>query len=181
MSGRKSTSDEEGGLAPIVILVASLVFGGYVVFERPFDIGPTYVWVIVLLLSIAGLLYVAWGFDDVRKESGVHAAVNWLFSDLDEESRSQVSDSTTEKTPPASESLKNELRLDRAGGQCEYCVEEIDLLEVHHIKPRSEGGPNTRKNLIVLCPNCHRKADRGVYSRSELKHKVKQQEAVHEV
>lgn len=178
MGGRRTAGNEEGGFTPIIILIASLVIGGYVVFERPFDIGATYVWVIVLLLSVAGLLYVVWGFNEVRKESDLHAAVNWLFTDLDGESGSAASNSTTKKTPPTPESLKNELRLDRAGGRCEYCSEEMDLLEVHHIKPRSEGGPNTRRNLIVLCPNCHRKADRGVYSRSELKHKVKQQEAV---
>ncbi|WP_254764491.1 HNH endonuclease [Natrinema marinum] len=154
-------------------------------FERPFDIGATYIWVIILVLSVAGILYVVWGFNAAKKESGLNTAVSWLFTEikLDGEIQSSSADSatTTEKTPPTPERLKNDLRLDRADGQCEYCDEEIDLLEVHHIQPRSEGGPNTRKNLIVLCPNCHRKADRGVYSRSELKHKVKQQEALQEV
>ena len=181
MCGRTSQTDGEGEITPIVILIVSLIFGGYVVFERPLDIGATYIWVIVLALSTAGFFYVVWGFNEARKESGMNAAVRWLFTELNGEPQSSSADSTIEKTPPTPERLKNELRLDRADGRCEYCGEEMDFLEVHHIKPRSEGGPNTRNNLIVLCPNCHRKADRGVYSRSELKHKVKQQEAPQEV
>ena len=30
------------------------------------------------------------------------------------------------------------------------------FLEVHHIKPRSEGGSNELENMIVVCSNCHR-------------------------
>ena len=29
--------------------------------------------------------------------------------------------------------------------------------DIHHIKPKKEGGTNDNSNLIVLCPNCHRK------------------------
>ncbi|WP_425607549.1 HNH endonuclease [Natrinema zhouii] len=47
--------------------------------------------------------------------------------------------------------------------------------------PRSEGGPNMPKNLIVLCPNCHRKADSGTISRSKLKYRVNEQLADLEV
>lgn len=62
----------------------------------------------------------------------------------------------------------DELYFERANRKCEWCEEPIDSHETHHIKPRSEGGPNDPENLIVLCPNCHDKADRGMLSRSKL-------------
>ncbi|MCK9995977.1 MAG: HNH endonuclease, partial [Candidatus Krumholzibacteria bacterium] len=30
------------------------------------------------------------------------------------------------------------------------------FLEVHHIKPRHQGGSNTTENLMTLCASCHR-------------------------
>lgn len=41
--------------------------------------------------------------------------------------------------------------------------------EIHHIVPVSEGGSGELDNLIMLCPNCHKKADYGVITRDELK------------
>ncbi|MFC7196702.1 HNH endonuclease [Halosimplex aquaticum] len=92
-----------------------------------------------------------------------------------EESSTEAKDTDdgTEKTPPAPESLKNDLYFERADQQCEWCGEQVDQPEVHHIVPRSEGGPNDRSNLIVLCPNHHRKADAGAISRSKLKSKIR--------
>jgi 5-methylcytosine-specific restriction endonuclease McrA len=31
----------------------------------------------------------------------------------------------------------------------------ILTLDIHHLVPVSEGGPNTPENLLALCPNCH--------------------------
>ena len=42
---------------------------------------------------------------------------------------------------------------------CEKCGivrANRQFFEVHHIKPRSEGGTDDSANLIILCPNCHR-------------------------
>ncbi|WP_415379382.1 HNH endonuclease [Halosimplex sp. TS25] len=86
------------------------------------------------------------------------------------------SDDGTEKTPPTPKKLKNDLYFERADQECEWCGEHVDQPEVHHIIPRSEGGPNERSNLIVLCPNHHRKADAGAISRSKLKSKVRRLE-----
>ncbi len=52
----------------------------------------------------------------------------------------------------------------RAKGKCELCgadapffrPDESPYLEVHHIKPLSEGGPDVVENAAALCPNCHR-------------------------
>ena len=57
-------------------------------------------------------------------------------------------------------------RLYLANGICEDCKQKAPFnrksdgtpyLEVHHIKPLSEGGKDTLKNTVALCPNCHRK------------------------
>jgi hypothetical protein len=41
---------------------------------------------------------------------------------------------------------------------CEDCgfVAQPLILEKHHIIPRCYGGSNDKKNLVVLCPNCHK-------------------------
>lgn len=43
---------------------------------------------------------------------------------------------------------------------CESCGYTINsgrnYLELHHIKPLSEGGDDTFENMVLLCPNCHR-------------------------
>ncbi|MDM5225008.1 NUDIX domain-containing protein [Cytobacillus sp. NJ13] len=55
--------------------------------------------------------------------------------------------------------------LERAKGICEKCrkpapfVRANDFspyLEVHHLRPLSEGGEDTVENAVALCPNCHR-------------------------
>ena len=43
--------------------------------------------------------------------------------------------------------------------------------EIHHIKPIAEGGDNGRDNLILLCPNCHKKAHAGIIRKEELEAK----------
>ncbi|MET0623934.1 MAG: glycine--tRNA ligase, partial [Pyrinomonadaceae bacterium] len=42
---------------------------------------------------------------------------------------------------------------------CRECKSRLraDKLEVHHIKPLSEGGTNTPDNLVLLCSNCNSK------------------------
>lgn len=46
--------------------------------------------------------------------------------------------------------------LARDGCRCTECEENwLNYLEVHHIKPLSEGGTNDLSNLITLCRRCH--------------------------
>ena len=55
--------------------------------------------------------------------------------------------------------------LRRAHGICELCDQEAPFskpngeyyLEVHHIKRLADGGDDTIRNTVALCPNCHRK------------------------
>lgn len=41
--------------------------------------------------------------------------------------------------------------------------------EFHHITPVAEGGKNDESNLVLLCPNCHKKAHAGLLTREELR------------
>jgi hypothetical protein len=44
-------------------------------------------------------------------------------------------------------------------GKCYACGKSENQTEWHHIKPRSEGGKNTRRNLVELCVLCHDDAE----------------------
>ncbi|SLN77678.1 HNH endonuclease [Oceanibacterium hippocampi] len=54
--------------------------------------------------------------------------------------------------------------LEQAAGSCEACSEKAPFrrddaepyLEVHHVRPLAEGGPDTVDNAVACCPNCHR-------------------------
>lgn len=54
--------------------------------------------------------------------------------------------------------------LEEAVGYCEYCGYPAPFqrsngeayLEVHHVRPLAEGGPDTIDNAVACCPNCHR-------------------------
>ena len=55
--------------------------------------------------------------------------------------------------------------LNRDGNKCTECGSE-KRLNVHHIVKRSEGGDNSRDNLVTLCYKCHtnKHIHDGVYS-----------------
>ena len=53
------------------------------------------------------------------------------------------------------------------GTKCAICNFDT-VIHLHHIKAVSNGGDNSIKNLIVLCPNHHAMADRGIISSEEL-------------
>jgi len=61
--------------------------------------------------------------------------------------------------------------IERSNGICDLCRKKAPFirfsdgspfLEVHHIKPLSEGGKDTVENTVALCPNCHREAHYGI-------------------
>jgi hypothetical protein len=53
-----------------------------------------------------------------------------------------------------------------AKGVCVLCQQPAPFvsqfgepyLEIHHVHPLGEGGPDTVDNVVALCPNCHRRA-----------------------
>ncbi|HEX2533966.1 MAG TPA: HNH endonuclease signature motif containing protein, partial [Chitinophagaceae bacterium] len=66
--------------------------------------------------------------------------------------------------------------LANAKGRCEACErdapfclpDEEPYLEVHHMLPLAQGGPDIVENTVALCPNCHRRvhlsSDREAFS-----------------
>lgn len=53
------------------------------------------------------------------------------------------------------ESIRKEV-IAKHGEECAACGFGVALiLKVHHIRPVSEGGDDSPKNLVALCPNCH--------------------------
>jgi 5-methylcytosine-specific restriction endonuclease McrA len=82
-------------------------------------------------------------------------------------------------TPSKSRAKKQRLRMAKAalvrkevrardGQQCQCChipvfldcANPMQRAEVHHIKFRSQGGPDTQRNLITVCGECHGKIHR---------------------
>lgn len=66
--------------------------------------------------------------------------------------------------------------LQQAEGVCELCSEGGPFLlpngdhylEVHHVKPLADGGPDTIDNAVGLCPNCHRRVHLAVDAREQV-------------
>lgn len=58
------------------------------------------------------------------------------------------------KHPYLSTSKKWQHIYDLYGGKCAICGFS-DVVQIHHIIPRSVGGKDTQENLLVLCPNHH--------------------------
>lgn len=51
---------------------------------------------------------------------------------------------------------------------CEVCGWDKAARDSHHIIPVKDGGENTAKNIVTLCPNCHRLAGRNLISQEQL-------------
>lgn len=170
LGGGESESLEDINLPPGGLSLVLLLVGGLVLSQTGFDPGSIvflagmgFVVSGVVILGWAGVLYRTNGWSD---------AYEFLVTVDEDQSNSDSTDESV-TTPPTPQKLKDKLYFDRANQRCEWCEERIDHPDVHHIKPRSEGGPNNPGNLIVLCQNCHRKADRNAIPRSKLKAKVK--------
>jgi hypothetical protein len=52
------------------------------------------------------------------------------------------------------ESVKTEAKR-RSHYACVWCQHTEQFIEVHHIVPQEENGPDTLDNAAPLCPNCH--------------------------
>lgn len=159
---------------PIGYLILGLIMGGVILPQRSFDTGDP-VFLVGAAFSLIAIGVVLFTIREYQQE-GLSAAVDFLMSTGEsDQSSSKTTDSNQEKTPPAPKSLRYDLIFERADQHCEWCNTFADNPQVHHIEPRSEGGPNEPGNLIVLCHNCHDKADREAISRSKLEAKVSRQ------
>ena len=169
-SGASETESVEGDLTPGMLAIALLLAGLFFTYaywpsynSRIFQVG--------VLLLVGGVAILGWaGF--VFRRKGMSDALDFLFQTEGEKNDSGAS-ASVDTTPPAPQKLKEEIIFDRADHHCEWCGQRFDGLQVHHIEPRNEGGPNTMRNLVALCSNCHDKADRGGISKTQLRGKVR--------
>ena len=54
--------------------------------------------------------------------------------------------------------------------ECRACgIQARAILVTHHVIPVELGGKDTLANLVTLCPNCHRRADRGEIDKKALR------------
>lgn len=60
--------------------------------------------------------------------------------------------------------------LVEAGHRCAIQTCRAPDVDVHHIEPWHTRKTHDLENLIALCPNCHRRADRGEIDRKSLLH-----------
>lgn len=173
-NGENALSD----IPPAGLFFGGIIIGGYLIqrtglaFESPtFLVGAGF---LLLPIAVLGLTY------RVYQKDGAGAAVEFLISSEDEDpsgtsTAAQNKEEDVEKTPPAPKKMKENIFFDRAEQRCEWCNERTNSPEIHHIEPRSEGGPNEYDNLIGLCPGCHSQADKGGISKTKLRSKVSRQ------
>ena len=75
---------------------------------------------------------------------------------------------STTVTVRARDSAIRSYAIERSLGICESCDTPapfttrngLPYLEVHHIIPLSEGGPDHPQNVAAVCPNCHRRTEK---------------------
>jgi len=107
--------------------------------------------------------------------------VGWTQEDLDNRALAEDSNPVAwnfweeERRRTLTAGEKKRLLL-LAKGKCENCgmrlTEQGVGEDIHHIKPWAERGSDKDDNLIVLCPNCHRKVKVGTIPAEELKKKI---------
>lgn len=74
---------------------------------------------------------------------------------------------TTETRPPIPADTRRRVLVE-AGHRCAIPTCRHIEIDVHHIIPWTTCREHKYENLIALCPNCHRRADRGDIDRKSL-------------
>jgi hypothetical protein len=69
--------------------------------------------------------------------------------------------------PPISAELRRRVLVE-AGHRCAIPTCRHIEVDIHHIVPWSQSKSHEYTNLIALCPNCHRRADRNEIDRKSL-------------
>jgi len=162
----------------ISVLILSFIILGYGVTAFQFGETTFNIVLTVGLLGTIGSLLDIFGYIDMSNYvdfQNIEQADSTSGSKSDSKKGSREKAEVTSKTPPVKQKKKNELYYDRAQRKCEHCKESVDQPHVHHIVARADGGPNTDSNLMVLCPNCHTKADAGLLAKHRLRFRVREQ------
>lgn len=165
--GRTSDKRDEFGLSDLPPWLQALTVGGVALLFF-WALAPRWVFLLTIAglgLAVGGLIWYA-----VQKNDGLVAALKaGLSSYRDLHESWETTQEKKARADPLTTYQKTKLKK-AVGLECE--VPKCDIsrsLHIHHIKPRSEGGSNDLKNLIVLCRNHHADADAGSYSRSMLR------------
>lgn len=74
----------------------------------------------------------------------------------------------TDNRPPIAAELKRRVLVE-AGHRCAIHTCRYIEVDIHHIVPWATCQTHDYENLIALCPNCHRRADRGEIDRKALR------------
>jgi hypothetical protein len=73
----------------------------------------------------------------------------------------------TKKTSIPAKTKK--LIFQEAHSRCPFCGEsDVNVLEIHHITERADGGSDEPSNLILACSNCHSKITSGAISKGKV-------------
>lgn len=70
--------------------------------------------------------------------------------------------------PPIPAEIRRRVLVE-AGHRCSIPTCRYIEVDIHHIKPWADCQEHTYDNLIALCPNCHRRADRGEIDRKSMR------------
>lgn len=79
-----------------------------------------------------------------------------------------MSHATDDGRPPIPSELRRRVLVE-AGHRCAIPTCRHIEVDVHHIVPWAQCKAHEYDNLIALCPNCHRRADRGEIDRKSLR------------
>lgn len=79
-----------------------------------------------------------------------------------------MTDSGGNRRPPIPAELRRRVLVE-AGHRCAIPTCRHIEVDVHHIIPWAQCQAHEYDNLIALCPNCHRRADRGEIDRKSLR------------
>ncbi|MGO9006426.1 MAG: HNH endonuclease [Beijerinckiaceae bacterium] len=79
-----------------------------------------------------------------------------------------MSDCDSEVRPPIPADIRRRVLVE-AGHRCAIPTCRYIEVDVHHIVAWSQCKEHEYDNLIALCPNCHRRADRGEIDRKALR------------
>ncbi len=79
-----------------------------------------------------------------------------------------MSDSGGDARPPMPAEIRRRVLVE-AGHRCAIPTCRYIEVDVHHIVPWAQCQAHEYDNLIALCPNCHRRADRGESDRKSLR------------
>ncbi|HKQ44056.1 MAG TPA: HNH endonuclease signature motif containing protein [Rhizomicrobium sp.] len=75
---------------------------------------------------------------------------------------------SSEGRPPIPAEIRRRVLVE-AGHRCSIPTCRYIEVDVHHIVPWAQCQAHEYDNLITLCPNCHRRADRGEIDRKSLR------------